>query len=381
MPLSLSKLKDLLFDKHLIFKQYYSLHSYITFIEVVYTKTAESFLLYISNEYHFYDDTIDREDLFKIKLINREEDNLTGGVSKRNNIAEKYAKSPDNFDIEDKYDEINLEDDYIDSKHNNTDKTFENRMVECYKRPVWLCEISKEDETQLREIIRQIYRLNFCTKNIRYSISIQYKNYLCVLNKEKDTIDCYLLKNGDRDDNSRKLLIVADLELLYEKLNTIITDILQVNNGIFNVLNKNQKIHTNSLDNMIQKRTDIIGYSNLLLYKKNEYNSYIEKYKILLQHITDKETIVYNDIINIDRIYSETNQSFNKDINISHAKNKKQEELRKILVAKEKVLSNIIKLKKELNNINLITDKILFDNIIMLDTILKNFNQLENLLK
>ena len=69
------------------------------------------------------------------------------------------------------------------------------------------------------------------------------------------------------------------------------------------------------------------------------------------------------------------------DIEYSHEKKRIEDELAQIRRVKGEIMENIIRVKERLENTCLTVDKILFDNIVMLDTIFGNFDQLGELAK
>ena len=68
--------------------------------------------------------------------------------------------------------------------------------------------------------------------------------------------------------------------------------------------------------------------------------------------------------------------SIYEDIEKTNLLSKKEDEKNKLQLTKQEILSNILKLKLDLESLSLKFDQICFDNIVMLDTIIKNFEYL-----
>ena len=81
----------------------------------------------------------------------------------------------------------------------------------------------------------------------------------------------------------------------------------------------------------------------------------------------------------IENVNKDRSNSLYNDIESSHAKHRIQKELTKIQKLKNVLLTNITELKAKNNHISLILDKILFDNIILLDKVFKNLELMEQL--
>ena len=65
---------------------------------------------------------------------------------------------------------------------------------------------------------------------------------------------------------------------------------------------------------------------------------------------------------------------------MSHEISIEQKKLESINSAKEEILKNIINLRIKQEHLTLMIDKILFDNSVMLNTIILNLNNLSNLI-
>jgi hypothetical protein len=112
--------------------------------------------------------------------------------------------------------------------------------------------------------------------------------------------------------------------------------------------------------------------------KKSYYEFHIEKFETLFEDIKDSEKYKISQINNIEEKYN-LKESLQSDIEKYHAKNKLQNELNDIILIKQEISKNLIIMRGELENILLSTDKILFDNIIMLDSLTKNIENLSKI--
>jgi len=72
-------------------------------------------------------------------------------------------------------------------------------------------------------------------------------------------------------------------------------------------------------------------------------------------------------------------QGLHSDISISHKKAKLEVELEKIRRIKKEIMENIQQLRIRKENTLLSVDKIMFDNTVMFDCMMKNFSRLNNL--
>ena len=127
---------------------------------------------------------------------------------------------------------------------------------------------------------------------------ITYKTYMCVIDRD-DTIECFVIKHHPKI-MSRRLYVTCDLELYYENTERIQQDIVDVLNGINQVLNKNQNTHARDLQSLIKEYQNIKVHSDKVLKKKQEYQLYILKFNTLLIRISNSEKTLIEKIYNIE---------------------------------------------------------------------------------
>ena len=277
MPLSLKKLEDLLASKGFVCKSYFKLDDLCIYIEVFSVQDATSFMLYISSRYELKVDN--RENIYELKYMEmtKEEENVTSS----------YANEPDDVDIEEFYNniDINLH------NYNQQNSNLEKMLLEDYNKQLTIKDVNKEDKQNLKDIFRQMNRFMYCVQNIKYKLTIFYKNYLCSITKD-DELDCFLILNYPRNDD-RKLYIYIDLKTLYIKMETFPNDVRTVKDGIYRLLNQNQIKHTKVLNDMLEQKNTIIQYSEMVQKKKENIQTYITQFETLLNNLNINEKSIF----------------------------------------------------------------------------------------
>jgi len=363
MTLSFRKLGRFLSKKGMIAKKIFAMNGLCVYIEVLCISNADSFLLYIPSKYEIQI-TEDMENVFQVSYIEVGEDG---------NIASDYAGEPDNFDLEKEYDEID-----VNLGTDGDKEDFVGHLEENYNHPVSLKDMSKDDFTDLRNVFRQLRRLKFCVQSIKYKLSIIYKNYICCIRRD-DTFEGFIVKNFPRVD-TRKLIVTMDLETLYDKIESIDIDIITVKEGVYKVLNKNQRKNTRNLQKMLQSETDILEQSEIIYRRKAKYTKYLDGLQTLLTDLGQSERKIIEQLMIIEDKYNDPGiKGLHSDIEKSHKTSKLEADLDRINKVKQDIIGNIIEIKGKLENISLVTDKIFFDVSIMLDQIFKNFSKLSEL--
>ena len=362
MTLSINKLEKLLSKKSMIVKSVYSIGGLCVYLDVMNLNTGETLFLYIPSKYEI---PAEHPNVHKLHYLEVDEDG---------SIPSDYAEQPEDEEIADKYDEINV---------NNTDvknqRDIEQYLTSNYDCPVSLENSTKEDISEIKEIFRQLRRLKFCVKNVNYKLCIVYKYYFCCI-KRDGSYECYSVENLNMT-NRRRIIVTTDLESMYTQLNTIDKDVVSIRRGIYKVLDRNQHKHVSHLQKMMDYKANFSTLSVGVIDQKKKYKEYLNKLEKMLANISATEKNVIAEIEAINEKYKGVLgiKTLHNDIEKNNLIHKKEEELRSITQIKQEIISNIQKIKLNLESLSLKIDQICFDNIVMLDTIIKNFESLRKI--
>jgi hypothetical protein len=357
---SFSKLETLLSTYGLIPKTLFTIDSYIVYIEIFSLSNSSTFLLYIPSKFNI---KAEKGDIYKLKYIDLETPE---------NIVQKYAEDPDNNDIKNDYDEVNIEEQKTED--------LENSLNENYNREIMLKDINKDDKDILKDIFRQLNRFKFCVQNIKYKITILYKNYLCSI-KRDDTIECYYIKNFPTK-KGRCFYISTDLKSMYESIKSVVNDVKTVKESIYKILNQNQLKHSKILINMLENKEKLLSYSDLIYKKKEYFEKYIEELEGILIKLKENQNCLLEEKKTIRQKENYDGiKGVHVDIQNSHLVFNIDTKLTKIDELIQELNDDILKTRLDRENLTLQIDKILFDNSIMLNEIIKNFNSITQIIE
>jgi hypothetical protein len=356
MKISLNKLERLISTKGMIIKKIFTIDKEAIYFELFNINNAESFMLYIPSKYTIKVEG--QKNVYKIKYLEFSED----------------EKEDYNYEAEKQYDEIEISNENINSDE------LESKLKENYNKPIALNNLNKKDKENIKDIYNQLYRLQFCVQNIKYKISIVYKNYFCSI-KRDNSLESYLIKHFNKTDE-RRIYVNIDLESFYLKLDDISKDIIKVKNGIYTVLNKNQDKNAKILQIILDQKNNVNSYSEIVCKKKNQINEYIEHLEILLQKINSKEAEIIKNISEINKKEKELSvRGLHVDIQISQELSLQEKNWDELNKTKDTVIKDMLFWKTKKQNITLMIDKIFFDNSVMLNKIIVNFSKLSDMVK
>lgn len=350
MPLSITKLQNLLYQKGFIPTKYFIMDGSCFYIELYSQLSADTFLLYMPSNYNF---TVDshKNSTYKMKYID---------MKTAENKADEYAGGE-----KDTLENANIE------LSPDKDK-LEEHLESNYRHQISLNDVSDEDNSALKMIYRQMRRLRYCVQNLKYKLGVIYKNYICAIRRD-DSVDCFFVKHLPRTSN-KQLVIIVDLETFYEKSEKLLEDLSTVRQSIYNILERNQGMHSRVIDKMLRNRKDIATIPESTEKKKIVYDSLLAEHERLFNLMNKARSKIIKELEALDKQEPTGLQS---DISRAHQKSRLEKELAKINSIQEEIGKGISILRKKRENSLINIDNIMFDNTIMWDCMLKNFTLLK----
>lgn len=358
MSLSIDKLQEIAGKQGFHIKNIFTKHNYCRFIEFYSIPSQESFIITISDDYKFkYRDGLELKSLY---------------LDERDNIPEKYAKLPDNIDMLSFYDEIELQQ-LVKMNGNSVD--FEKKMIDGYT-DITVGNMTNKNTEDIRENINQLKRFLNCVKNLKYKISLIHKIWLINIDSN-GIIDCYLIK--DFIPNKMKYLYVTmDIETFLTNINTISDDIGQIHQGIKKVVNKNMGMMNTKVGLTNQVLFDFNNSIYRINLKRGVYETYLLKFQKMLETVEQAEK-------KLDEKYelfkANTSNRLYSDIDKARERSLIEEDLSRLSEHKKEIITHILNIKEKDRYLMLVTDTIIFESVIMLNTVIENIRKLNEITK
>ena len=205
---------------------------------------------------------------------------------------------------------------------------------------------------------------------------IVQEKYFCCIEHEDDVV-CYLA-DDQTTKNNRLIYVSADLAYFYEKSTVVSIDIESIKVGIYKVLDKNQELNTVNVEKFMTLLTHVRPIINQISKKKTELSQYLSKYKRLLKNVYDFEVKTVESIGTLSGSNEETNNYYS-DASVAHQKAALQKKLTASRSVRQNIIKNMLEVQILSDNIYLCVDNVEFDTSIMLDRIIKNFNDLKKI--
>ena len=311
---------------------------------------------------------------YKIKVENEQEvfelKQLSFQDTDEKNLSKKYADEIDLFDFEANYPEITLPEKTKEEQEDH----IEDKLMENYKRPIFIRDLGSEDVSTIKDMFRQARRLRLSIQTTPYRLVICYKRYMCVLNKD-DTIEGFISKTIEEP--LRKVVITATLDYFINNLEQIENNIIRIEDGITKTLDKNVMSIIDKYNTfLILSKNNLKNLTSVKVKKEQlslQTNQLIQK----LDEVKEQENILKTKL----KIMSNKDTSFHRDINSMQGRQYIVKKMEDLYSYKTDQIEKIIKLRETSSHLTLMTDKILFDNIVMLNSIINNLKLLDTLSK
>ena len=318
MSISIQKLLILLEKCDMYASKYYTKNNICYFINVISKKDGNEYMLHTPSKYNISLKDV-RNNVFEIKMFD---------MNKNKDIMNDYANYSQNVNEEmgvNIITEKNLLNNYKDQKINTNDE------VKC--------------------INRHLQRLCYITKSTEYKAIVQHNNVLSVINRNNEIV-FYQIKNANTNAKN-KLFICFDLELLYKNIKSIQTDLLNIKNSINTILDGNYNKNINHIHTLLTSVN--LGAD------------------VLNNHIMSKKTEYYNTIKQLEELLITTNKTEREyKIQIDNGNASIINKLKDLLKTKSNILLEIINTINKKDNLTIMCDKLLFDNIILINQLKKN---------
>ena len=372
MPLNLNKVEKLLYENKFIITCFYLYGDLCRYLKLFSVETGETMLLFVSSEYEFIANQADLQardvEVHMITVIDFDDSEKS--------VVEKYSKYPDDKEMEEKYQQNNLN---IQSNPNmlSNSENLENEMENNYNKKIFLNNFEKDQISILKDCYRQLKRVGLSVQDLRYNIGIIQEKYLCTIEAE-DTIMCYFAKTQNTS-NNRIFHIIADLEYFYEKSSVISIDLESIRNGVYKVLDKNQETNTDNLEILSRSLISIKPQIVNLTTKKESYTSTMQKYKKLLSQVLIDEQKLEAELTSLNEKKGGNNSNYFTDIDYVHQKGKIEQKLKSLKEVRQKILKNLEEIQMLSDNLYLMIDRVEFDSTIMMDSVIKNLNELHSM--
>ena len=357
--LSVKKLISLVDKKGFLCSKFFCYKKACVFLEVLEKETANPYMLYIPSNYDFiFENVNSKYEYYEISYLD---------YSNTSDVVDKYGQ---NLLLDKEY----YEDIDLPTKYNETEN-MEDKLNKKYENNIILNKFKSGEHFDLRCIVRQLERLQNSVSKLDYKLCMFYKKYFCTI-KRDNSIECFYVKK--MNSNFRNIMVSFDLEIMYNNTpEDIKNDLYQIKESIYDICDSNREKHLEHLFSIFERKGHINRIYNKLLKKKSETAIQILNYQKLFNNLKEKEKHVEDRI----RKYKTRDKRYSKqDVNLFQL-DKIKVEARKVLDLQNKIIVNMNVARQVYNDVLLTIDKILFDNIIMLDKIMKNFNMIDIMLE
>ncbi len=187
---------------------------------------------------------------------------------------------------------------------------------------------------------------------------------MCSIRGTND-IETFMIKHYYKN-SKKRLYILVNLEKFFDNKERIPTDVDTVKGAVHKLMEKNQKSTLFAMQSILENKDKLINSTGLEVDDLNEKLARIYK---VINGINTKERDLLEELARLAKEGVGTNET-------SLRRSKISDELGNIASIREESMGVYIELEEKKDNWLLSIDKVLFDNTVMLNGILKNFETL-----
>lgn len=346
--MSLSRLQELFESRGFVVNNYFTYQGYYKLIEIINFKSAVSLMILIEDKHKIPSQKLKHEYEILQKKLNNETQTTLGALTNEGEIRSTYRE--------------------ID--HITKALESESKLQDIYDKPISLKGEEDRSLEKFESSVRQLKRFRLCVKNISYKFILFDDDCICLLNSESEIETYYAVDYRHR---KRKIFVLATLETFFNT-DDVEHSVRKINEQFHLILDDNQKLETSKIQTMIDSKQNIVKQSKKILDMKKKLYLKIqnsEKYhetlleKIKTLKIKKKEI----EEAGMRKTTSDTTLTVEKIVS----------DIEKIDEEQRITIKSILDTRKELDELCLVVDNILFDNMVMLSKIAHNFRVLETL--
>lgn len=251
----------------------------------------------------------------------------------------------------------------------------EDHIRDRYKKNVILNEVDNQNCETVQSIHQQLDRFQYAVRGIRYSIAIQTNQHIGVLiDNEVSIYKCDSLKQTKQT----MMYVTVDLDLFYDKIATIEDDCDRVLTSMETMLSTNTVKHTAHISQLMQQRESIESELAFLQDCNTKYQTYLNTSLPLVEEYnqTKKEKEE-----KLRELKSMVASNIHQEMKQSHQRSRIQKELDAMTQLGEQLFSTVDCIRRKKMNVLLRIDRLVFNNIVLLDKLQRNMNELKSLRK
>jgi hypothetical protein len=369
--LGIDRIKTLL-NSYAFFPQYILvLEKKPLYINVISAKSGRSFMICIPEDYNLEVNSKSSIETIEIKPVSYLE---------KQSVTHRYANEPDPSRLESIYpiypntNKGKGKGTPVEDEKAEDENKIEDKLLETYKQPIFNEDVTFEDTNTIKELFRQLRRFRYSIQNTEFRFSSHTGKYVCFL-EDSFSIKGYGMKTS-KESQLLKLYTVVNLEYFVEEIENMEDAIEKVEHGFQSIIDKNLLYNSEKYNTIAQKAPLIFSYTQQINSKLESKKNELEELEQNLIEIREKESELKTSLATYNA---------SRDVFLDYTKIQRRQTLEKelIKVQQEKTftIEDILKLRDSYMNTLLRTDKILFDNIVMTDTMINNIKQIASLAK
>lgn len=356
MALSFEKLRRILTKYRYQVISLYVYMDTVMFVQIVSVLSGNTYLLYVPSRYEMAPSA--GETIYKIS-------DLT------DDVGDEFRPEPDDAAMNEMYGDVHV--DRIFGGQDADADDVASSLNDNYRKRVYVTDAEKKKSVVAAELRRQLRRFRYAVEDLDYKLAIIQDDVMSRIDSNND-IEPFAISNGAVS-TKRRIYAVIHLDTFVEKSGNVYSECDQIKAGVLKLVERNHDTHNASLNELIQSNADLIGKSQVIHEAKVKTRKYIEELELLLKKTNRNEESFQREI---EKLVNRMNTTARSTADIQRKK-QLEEKIKELQKTRNDVIVNLQKVRDSDHNMSLLLDGILFDNIVMMNTMFRNLKNMDRL--
>jgi hypothetical protein len=241
----------------------------------------------------------------------------------------------------------------------------EERLIGMYRKPIESASMSTKINERMESTVRQLERMLYSMEGTGYGLAIRDGRFMVIGEK----LDTFI-----RDINTAgsSLLVTVDMGVFTDRVSVVGSDITDILRSFRDMYSSNGVRHVELLNNIMDRREDILGMSASIRDRNIRYSELLGGYEDMLRELVDKEEVL------VKKIHSLEAKPVG-DVTLAHIKGTAYDDLHSLKATRVDLLVKLRELRVRYDTLMLVVDNVLFDNIISLNSAIMKLDSLQKL--
>jgi len=249
----------------------------------------------------------------------------------------------------------------------------ESRMNQYYNHKITINDVDVDDSGELKRLYRQLKRLGSSVSDIEYKFCCIFKRYIGVTLSD-NSIKFYVVQDYNSELSYARLMVGLPLGYAFDHFDTIDSNITMIRSEVSTMVERNQQRNLALFDEFTAMANEIGKELAKCVESRKNHIDFVQKWVGKLSSVNDSLKQAHLKLRDL-KVEYENNMATATYSRILSLEN----EISILQKNKNTIVQNLNKYNDMADNQLLTADRLVFDNVVMIETVVKNAKALMEL--